>query len=331
MKRILLILLVAVSVYSVAWVALAKLGEKELAKTIKTESVKVTGYPERFTATFEKPQVMIGNSLLTSEQPLQVSRNIAGSEYHFILPRDITTHSGPSVVTCHFTKPADMLVSVEPLALEKQQYPTLQSMLKDPKFYAAFRKAEYKDAGAVCVNEKFHSRYTYTQGNFTVRNEKKEAQSVLYYKGAMVGDVNLAFDVELDGYDPFLANAFPDNSELRINTLRVQTPRYQGNVGGYVKLNKTDPFPYGLVTVNAQNISSMLDDLYGAPGQHLPNREKLNTLLFRLANAQPADQSLTIIVKRKGGEDIQIGTMRLAEFLMNWAQLFADNNNSWTQ
>ena len=138
MKKFLLIILVAGLIYGVAWVAMAKIGEQTLFKSIKTESVKVTGFPQRFVATMEKPEITVGNALLTSNQSLQISRNITGSEYEFVLPRDITMNSNQNVVTCHFAEPAHLHISVEPLMLEKQKYQDLQSLLKDPKFYAAF-------------------------------------------------------------------------------------------------------------------------------------------------------------------------------------------------
>ena len=331
MKKLLLIVLVAGIIYSVAWVALAQLGEQKLSQAIKTESVSVTGFPQGFTAKFKKPEITVGNAVLSSNESLEVSRDIAGSEYHFVLPRNITIRSKQTVLNCHFAKPAALVISVEPLGLEKQQYHTLQSLLKDPKFYAAFRLAEYKDAGAVCTNAKYKSRYTYTNSAFSVRNEKRENNSVLYYKGVMTGDLNIALDVQLDGYDPFLTKAFPENSQLLINTLRFQSARYAGDLSGYIKINKTDIFPYGLVKLNLQNITPMLNDLYTAPVQKLPEQAKLKMLLLKLANAKAGDENLVIPIARPQSEDLQIGSMRLAEFLGNWYALFANNDNSRAQ
>ena len=143
--------------------------------------------------------------------------------------------------------------------------------------------------------------------------------------------MNLAIDIELDGYDPFLTNAFPENSELRINALRVQSPRYGSDATGYVKVNKTDIFPYGLIKLNLQNITAILNDVYSTPLQRLPERAKLNDFILKVANAKPGDQNLMIQIVRPKGQNVQIGTMPLAQFLMGWNQLFANNDNSRTQ
>lgn len=325
MKRLLLIILAAGLMYTALWFWIANNSEKKLAELVKTDSVSVTGFPKRFRAEFVKPQITIGNVVLTTQQKVLVERNLPGSKYAILLPHDFIIINGNVKATCHFTKPAEFSVVMQSQFLEKAPIEALPDLLKDPKFYHALRFAEYKDHGAYCVDEQSRI-YRHQSANFQVRNERRENRGVMDVKGEVSGDVHLQVDAELDGYDPFLLQTFPDNSELQLNMLSLENHRYGAQVKGYVKINKTDIFPYGLIQVRVRNLSPLLDDLYQrASAPKLPSRAKLEPFLLKLSHSQP--ENVMLPIERKNGGDLVIGDMRLGEFIKGWRALFADNHN----
>lgn len=366
LRRVLLALSLLVIVgFSAAWWWIARISEQQLAARVvaapagqglRAESVRISGFPNRFVATFEKPVVGLPGSKIYSDEPLKLVRNVIGSHYTLILPNTIRADANGQILTCRYPEAPRIELKIAPLALERHQIELggpekVANILKDPNFYKAFREFHYADKGAVCENAAQNEKISQGTGKIEIVNEQRENRGILYVR-ASVKDIawvvegksstpySTEIDFKIDGYDPLLTKEFPENTELQINTLKFENARYAARVKGNVRLNKTDIFPYGDLRLSLDRYKQMVDELYASAKEiedrkklpsGLPEKQKLLEFLAALSAATPEMENIEILARRERGDDLYVGPYKLGQFVAAYQALFAHGDDSRAQ